>query len=115
MNEERIRQAIRVMEEVHNRRLPFNMKDWFAGSPYDCGTAACFGGWLTRDPWFQALGLNATQSIPTFEYYQGASAFAQLLDISYGQAEELTYPAYYSSDPEKITPYMVIEKLEELL
>lgn len=118
MSKERIREAIRVMEEVYAKNLPFDMSDWFVDrKPNDCGTPACFAGWLARDPYFQALGLKGWPLGVVFDEKIYDDAVAAVLEISKSDAEELVYPHNYMGPNEDypVTPDQVIEKLEELL
>lgn len=133
MNRERIAEAIRVMEEVRDGSKPFDMANWFErnSDPSDCGTAACFAGWLTRDPYFQALGLSVKipakpsyilGRAPTYRCEIGVAAIAELFDIYVGTAASVVFAEYYynmiaSGDYRKIdvTPDMVIRRLKELL
>lgn len=114
----RIAEAIRVMTEVRDRNLPFDMQNWFRGDADDCGTAACFGGWLVRDPYFQALGLTGERdNMPYFDGFAGTDAIEDILVISNEQARDLCYENYYQawSHDKPITPDHVIQKLEALL
>lgn len=124
MNEEHIRQAIRVMEEVRDGNKPFDMSDWFTpySDPIDCGTAACLLGWMARDSYFQALGVssftNRTGGVlyPIRAGVFGSAIIADLFDIGGGKAASVVYiDGYYPSPGAEITPDMVIRKLEDLL
>lgn len=118
MNKERIREAIRVMTDVVENSKPFDLSTWFEkrGSPLDCGTAACFAGWLTRDPYFQAIGFkpSITGTRPVFGIRYEYDALAEMLDIPFKIAVWVASPDYYE-DPDARTAGDVIYRLEDLL
>lgn len=118
MNRVRLEHAIRVMEDVRDRQLPFNIKRWCesADHPDDCGTAACFIGWLCRDPWFKREGLKwssggrvAGSKVPSFHDGRSCLAASYLFDISITAADMLVYSEHYPYD--HLTPEHVLERL----
>lgn len=127
-NKEAIREAIRVMQQVKDMALPFNMERWFEkNDPEDCGTAACFAGWLCRDKWFQAKGLGKIRDDLDFFcpaiFARGGlltndAAIAELLGITSRQAWDVIYPSRYREQgwtDGVVTPGLVIERLRRLL
>jgi len=72
MNRERLSRLADLLDQIHARELPFNLKGWggFVMEDGDvlenlntrnmvhvCGTTACACGHAALDPWFQAQGL----------------------------------------------------------
>lgn len=130
MYRDRMLMAVDVLEQIQREGKPFKMHVWYDDITrvYDCGTAACALGWLSRDPRFQALGLKPPYSrvhhSPYLKhtkhsyYLYGTDAGQHLLGITHDQSQWLFLESYYSfaSDPPRdITPAMVIDRFNYLL
>jgi hypothetical protein len=84
---------------------------------HECGTAACFAGWIALSPEFQADGGTVQYTgRPQFDGSYGSQAIARWLDIGWQEAADLCMvgrKSYYdSANPSKED---VIEKLEMLI
>jgi hypothetical protein len=84
----------------------------------ECGTAACFSGWLAVSP--EALAEGACASSDGDLVYSGFGArdgIAKFLDITVEEAYELVSPSGYAcaSSDVAITPADVLDKLYALL
>lgn len=103
-----LRLARQIMLEVEQQSKAFDMEDWFEdpSRPMLCGTTACFGGWLARDPRFPGL-------TPEDLEIRGSFAVAEALGLEFEEAIELTWPEEYQA--KKPRPRDVIEKLERLI
>jgi hypothetical protein len=115
MNEERLENLIRVLEEVRDHNKPFEMALWFGDDePMDCNTAACALGWACRDPWMQEQGLGVrkgTETSPTgdirlvvaeprYGYSQsGIDAASRFFGLSFDHAEDIFMLHNYERHP----------------
>lgn len=64
-------------------------------SAQECGTAACFSGWLGLSEEARAEGAKTSFGGLTINGKQGAEGIAAFLGISLFEAEHLVYPAHY--------------------
>lgn len=123
MNKERLEQAIAVMK----RAGKVVMSDWQTGEVreteaelHECGTAACFAGWLAVSPEFQAAGGKVGMGgNPLFSFVGGFRAITEWLEIKdpkavkavqvivYGRAR-VTFP---SQDPREYLAFPVVEEV----
>ena len=134
MNIKRIKSAIKMMENVRDKKLPFNMLHWqdVIENPKEtkkeaisCGTACCFAGWLALEPAFKKAGGSIIfNGSPYFSGKANSDAIAEYLEIDrqisagicaygcsyYYEDENGNFSAY-----KDITPQMVINKLKDLL
>lgn len=132
MNVENIKHAINIMERVKARDDELNMSRWQSNSAgeilkneidlHQCGTPACFGGWVAVSPEFKAAG-GAPDFIgaPTIGFSQDHDAIAKWLGISQRWAlglcamdPEYTHIAY-GKGPSYIGVQDVIDALTRLL
>lgn len=58
MRVDRLRMVERVLGEVDERRLPFDISVWLEVPENACGSAGCAIGWAARDPEVVATGLR---------------------------------------------------------
>lgn len=96
INLERLEQAIAVMK----RAGKVNMGSWQTGEVreteaelHECGTAACFAGWLAVSPEFQAadggLDTKGAPGMPAFNKHHGGGAVAEWLEVEHEEARML--------------------------
>lgn len=93
MNIENVNKAIAVMERVKARGDEVFMRDWRSGlvntSPreedlHNCGTAACFAGWLASSKeWTNDGGSAGLSGCPKMPGDVGVRAVARWLEIDY--------------------------------
>lgn len=135
MNKENVQKAIDIMR----RAGKVDMGEWQEGigpfCPYfdrriatteaeaqECGTAACFAGWVALSPEFQKDGGKvAIDGAPVYQYVNGYKAIALWLEIECIEAAELCFvgyhklPEYNNKESHEITSENVISVLERLL
>ena len=114
MNKDNVQKAIKVIQRVVDQGRSFDMGSWQDDTGcviqrtevelHECGTAACFGGWVAVSPEFQADGGLPTDSgMPSLPNARaGSPAIATWLDISDDDANELTgiyVNLYWGEDP----------------
>lgn len=132
MNIEHIDIAIKVMERVRDEGRNLNMCIWqeevFNGKAietesklHECGTAACFAGWLAVSPEFQEKGgsVDPSDGGPCYDLGYGSAAVEKFLGISEELAEDLcavnlSESELYECDTEEITVNDVIEALNRI-
>jgi len=131
MNIEHVNIALTVMRRVRDEGYRFDMKSYqecVRGAAVktseadlcDCGSAACFAGWLAVSPEFQAIGGGVDNTgIPTYKdeddaIESGADVIGRFFDIDHWDADNLIYPDHYALN-RGIKPQDVIDKLEALL
>jgi hypothetical protein len=101
MNVERLKNLLRVLEEVKERQLPFEMQWWFSrdgvSSGDECGSAACALGWACRDPWFQEQGLQSDDvtNEPMYDGDCGLVAGMRLFELTYSESADLFFACNY--------------------
>lgn len=138
MNIENAKRAIAVMERIKHSDHEFDMTYWYGGAfggpipkseeeALQCGTAACFLGWVALAPEIPELFVNGEDEIEhheTGECY--IDALQEFMDISKNEAyalcgislstcveEELGLPRYLDhGDPQ---PQDVIDVLQFLI
>lgn len=134
MNRDRVQHAISVMERVRDNKLPFDMRDWFLSQHHaeDCGTPACFTGWMARDERCRSEGFYITSGgvlgssfriggykipYPCFQGDSGSLAIASYLDITPDESDMLVFlsAGYRNIYREKVVPDDVIRLLKLLL
>lgn len=91
MNIENVNKAIAVMERVKARGDEIFMRDWISGfvatSPreedlHNCGTAACFAGWLASSKeWIDDGGYAGPSGCPKMQNSAGVRAVAEWLEM----------------------------------
>ena len=137
MNIENVKKAIAIMK----RAGEVNMEYWQTSKHgydfktteaelHECGTAACFAGWVAVSPeWKQSGGGVADGGIPEIKGLSGILAISEWLGINYidvnylicGNCIEIDglkddmYSKYYNKLWSNVNANDVIEKLEELL
>lgn len=80
---------------------------------WDCGSAACAGGWACRIPEFNEAGLSIGLSLsPEYKGSYGLHGLMRFFDITWGQATRIFLPDSYESRP---SPTDVSDRIEELL
>ena len=156
MNKSNVQKAINVMLRVKARGDNFDMSRWqqvnfslklpeqlqsigilnTERELHECGSAACFGGWVASSPEFAADGGKAVGSgYPILDGTRGARAIALWLDIEPYEARALCLDKCFISeniytevprftdttgqtdiiDPGLVTVDMVIAALDRLL
>lgn len=96
INLERLEQAIAVMR----RAGAVDMRRWQSGEVreteaglHECGTAACFAGWLAVSPEFQASGgsldTKGAPGMPAYKRHHGGGAVAEWLEVEHEEARAL--------------------------
>ncbi len=134
LQKRRTAHCINVMERVRDHHADaFNMKEWMKHIYNDdnnvCGTAACFIGWLglvEEDGWQNKYNMPSYPDADGQSRY-GSTAFAIYMQIASDDATlfayEDGYPVFQEDDGcdgdvdymERITPQMVIDKLNHFL
>ncbi|CAB4163512.1 hypothetical protein UFOVP810_27 [uncultured Caudovirales phage] len=134
LQKQRTAHCIKVMEQVRDHHADrFDMKEWmkhiYDDDNHVCGTAACFIGWLglmEEDGW---QNLHSMPSYPDTvgQSRYGSNAFTVYMQIDADTAAlfayEDGYPVFQEDDGcdgdvdymERITPQMVIDKLNHFL
>ena len=132
MNKDNVQKAINVMQRVVDQKRAFGITMWQDTEDdivtqeevlHNCGTAACFGGWVAVSPEFQEGGGYADNwsGQPSLEDETGYKAIAHWLGISRYVAQSLcavggvwcvTYPN--ASSIGDVTSKDVIKALEVL-
>jgi hypothetical protein len=108
MNETRILELARVIEQAPHQTDDLGFIDGetitrFSMSVWRCGTVACIGGWV------QALHAEPNKM------FHGTISVAEVLGISFVQAEALCYPGAQSIGRyEDITPAEAADTLRRL-
>ena len=122
-------QVIRVLREVEEKNLMFDLDHWFLPSteiaklPRDernhiaeapCGTHACAIGWCTMDKWFQDRGLRmlvatGAMPVPHFAFKTGTAALKSFFSVGNEIVEAVFMPDGY---PQRgvVTAGMVADK-----
>lgn len=101
-NKENIDLAIRVMERVRDNKYKFDIRHYIINlgrvslpaneiEAAECGTIACFAGWLALSPENKVFGLEADSFLPTNDI------LARVLDISTQDAETLTGTSLFTT------------------
>lgn len=124
-NQDNLKALIKLMKELPNKKL--KMDRW------NCGTAACIGGWVATLPEFQAMGGEAIKSgCPVFidsrsSFITGGNAVAAFLgidrkvgiDLCHGRYSEEMDDDVWSIRPDipftEVKPSDVVEVLEQWL
>lgn len=105
-----------VMQRVVMEELPFDMNRWVAHefSANDCGTSACAGGWLAREPSAQELGLVlGRHGTPTYAGIMAPfEALAAFLETSHDISVWLFSNMSYARN---VQAYSVLCRVEMLL
>ena len=126
---ERLEICITVMQRVHDNNYKFGMRYWqdldtavgaksTEAELKDCGTPACFGGWLAVSPEFIALGgLCIKDGSPVFHCGTENRAISNFLFCNGNDqlGYELTDGGsglYDDVKPSNITAAHVLERLE---
>ena len=132
-----IQSSINIMQRVIDNDAILNQLSWQCfdylhevafhteKSLLECGTVACFGGWVAVSPEFQRDGGTVdTDGAPIYKGQFDASAIAQWLGIPIetsrkicciGTHYDVCIEYYNVKHKDDITPQMVIDKLRELL
>ena len=130
MNKSNVSIAIAVMERVEAGERRLNMCSWVDCEPadqnamtkeadlIDCGTAACFGGWLASSPEWFAQGGSNMEGMPLLDGFEGSHAVAKFLDTDVAYELCATDPSrgknLYGKDVSEIGVEDVLDKLYEL-
>ena len=135
LQKQRVEHCIHVMERVRDHYADkFNMKEWIrtveTSNEHECGTVACFVGWLgvtAEDGWAVQHHMPSYDT-PAGNTMYGTNALAYYLRINAEDALlfafENGYPIYNDGEcaddidieyTARITPDMVIEKLKYFL
>lgn len=144
MNIDNVNKAIAVMERVRDQHRAFNMWTWqefeeddtsealnFEAGLVNCGTAACFAGWVAVSDEFKQDGGNTCpiDGCPTFPIIEdgekrmceGATAISTWLDIPQVEAALITAThnseaneQFYGKKLEFVTAHDVLEVLYRL-
>lgn len=101
-NRANVERALAVMHRVEEEKRAFNMEDWQVmgwaepaveqeSTLANCGTAACFAGWVAVSPEFQEMGgsVDPLSGKPRMGGRSGWEAIALWLGISDTEAREL--------------------------
>lgn len=120
-----------VLQRVEAEDLPFDMSMWVSIvrrpdgkllsdqeiEEWDCGTAACAGGWLARDPRAHALGLALVAGWPCIRgsWENGISALGKFLGCSSYVAIELFDRHSYHKPDSTVRAQDVLERVRALL
>lgn len=141
MNKVNVEIAINIMQRVIDRKSAFNMSDWQDTDDInlaaqtekellDCGTAACFAGWIGVSPeWQDKGGFILDTGVPVIlscgERLYGADAIQEWLNITKKEAHGLCavyhnkkscfIPEYTGKRVEEITAEDVMSILNRLL
>lgn len=140
MHKERLKEAIKCLEDVIERDKKFDMRDWIDEISFDdemgelippssdviaeypavkdfCNTACCAFGHMAFWPPFREQGLKIKYNhrpYVAYEKYHGDNAAKLFFGLTEGQTIDLFFPSRYP-DRNKITPQDVIKKIEGLL
>jgi hypothetical protein len=118
MNRERLEHLKVVLSNVKPEK--FDMSVWFTEHG-TCGTAACAFGYAAMDPKFNVEGLTAAEGWwgkiePTYAGQGGFVAAMSFFDLNSEQATWLFSDGTYDAPRnERITPQMVIDRIDTLL
>jgi hypothetical protein len=130
MNTEALRQMIRVLEAVPDKK--FDIASWRSDGMFGpvrralgaCGTTACAVGWAAHDPWFQAHGLRLkrVQTIHNVETWQpvygawaGPRAVMEFFSIDDDAMRSVFYRAGYDDDTLLPVKDQVIYRIQQML
>lgn len=126
---ERLEICITVMQRVHDNNCKFGMRCWqdldttgeaksTEADLKECGTPACFGGWLAVSPEFIALGgLCKAWGAPVFKGATDDRAISNFLfgntnDQLGGELTDGESGLYDDVEPSNITAFHVLERLK---
>lgn len=94
----RFTNLLRVLTEVEERKLPFDMTTWKT-SP-SCTSAGCAIGWAFSDPWFRAQGAGLGENsvgrlFPTIDGEPNAKLQHAFFGLTWTQFDYLFMPDSY--------------------
>ncbi len=114
MNKERLKHLVTILEDINPRE--FYMGTF--GHRDECGTCACAAGYATLDPLFRSQGLHpyARDDLePVFDNSYGWKALTRFFEIDNDQANYLFLETFYNAPVTRITPAMVVDRINILL
>ena len=119
--QERFRNLIRVLENVIENELLFDLGTWSdAATPeiaLECGTSACAIGYAAIDPYFRGIGLHLELEpdkqwlVPVYNEKSLFAAAAELFGINIHDANLLFSPDHYMPSNSQ-NPRAVLERVE---
>jgi hypothetical protein len=130
MNHDRVKLAIKMMENVIAKEQYFNMNTWFktiCQEDHPCETASCFAGHLAMTEEWKDAGGYIHMGVPCIlvdgEEEDSFEAVAHYLDITPYEAalltgivvEEWFYGLASCADLNRVKAIYVVEKLQYLL